>query len=73
MPDSIPQSAPATPSLLIDIRKLAVLLNRSVASLERDQSAGRLPKPVRLGGSRQWRRAEIVTWVEAGCPIPDVA
>lgn len=69
MPESIPQTADVLP-LLIDIRTLSVLLNRSVASLERDQSAGRLPKPVRLGGSRHWRRAEIVAWVEAGCPTP---
>lgn len=58
----------ATPSLLIDINELEAMLNRSVASLERDQAAGRLPPPVYLGGSRRWRRAEIVAWVEAGCP-----
>lgn len=59
----------ATPlSLLIDIQELATMLNRSVASLERDPAAGRLPPPVRLGGSRRWRRAEIVAWVDAGCP-----
>ena len=57
-----------TPALLIDIRQLAQMLNRSVGSLERDQTFGRLPKPVRIGGSRQWRRAEIEAWVLAGCP-----
>ncbi|OWK34181.1 helix-turn-helix transcriptional regulator [Fimbriiglobus ruber] len=56
------------PSLLIDIRDLSALIRRSVASLERDQAAGRLPSPVRLGGSRLWRRAEIEAWVTAGCP-----
>ena len=54
--------------LLLDIHTLAVLLNRSVASLERDQAAGRLPAPVRIGGSRKWRRADIETWVADGCP-----
>lgn len=54
--------------LLLDIHSLAVLLDRSVASLERDIPAGRLPAPVWLGGSRKWRRAEIVEWVDAGCP-----
>jgi predicted DNA-binding transcriptional regulator AlpA len=54
--------------LLIDIHALAVLLDRSVASLERDQAAGRLPAPVRIGGSKRWRRADIETWVAAGCP-----
>jgi predicted DNA-binding transcriptional regulator AlpA len=54
--------------LLIDIQVLSGLLDRSVASLERDQAAGRLPAPVYVGGSRRWRRAEIVAWVAAGCP-----
>ena len=54
--------------LLIDIDQLSVLLRRSVASLERDQAAGRLPAQVYVGGSKRWRRAEIVAWVAAGCP-----
>lgn len=54
--------------LLIDIDQLSVLLRRSVASLERDQTAGRLPAQVYVGGSRRWRRAEIEAWVAAGCP-----
>jgi predicted DNA-binding transcriptional regulator AlpA len=55
-------------TLLIDIRQVAVLLARSVTSLERDQAAGRLPAPLYVGGSRRWRRAEIRAWVAAGCP-----
>jgi predicted DNA-binding transcriptional regulator AlpA len=54
--------------LLIDIQVLSGLLSRSVASLERDQAAGRLPAPVYVGGSRRWRRAEVEAWVAAGCP-----
>ena len=64
---------PPPPPLLIDIRQLAVLLNRSVASLERDQAAGRLPAPVRIGGSKKWRCADIETWVAAGCPVRTTA
>ncbi|MBP3956717.1 hypothetical protein J8F10_15700 [Gemmata sp. G18] len=62
---------PGAEGLLIDIGQLAVLLRRSVASLERDQAAGRLPAQVYVGGSRRWRRAEIVAWVAAGCPTRD--
>jgi predicted DNA-binding transcriptional regulator AlpA len=62
------EPAREVPGLLIDITQLADLLRRSVASLERDQSAGRLPAPVYVGGSRRWRRAEIEAWVLAGCP-----
>jgi predicted DNA-binding transcriptional regulator AlpA len=62
-------TAPAVPSpLLIDIRDLAGLLSRSVPSLERDQAAGRLPDPVRIGRSKFWRKAEVEAWVAAGCP-----
>ncbi len=57
--------------LLVDINRLAVLLGRSVASLERDQAAGRLPAPVRIGGSKKWRLADIQAWVAAGCPARD--
>ncbi len=66
------KTAPPTP-LLVDIQQLAVLLGRSVASLERDQAAGRLPAPVRIGGSKKWRRADIEAWVAAGCPIRTTA
>lgn len=62
-----PATTPPVP-LLIDIHALAALLNRSVASLERDQAAGRLPAPVRIGGSKKWRRTDIEAWVAAGCP-----
>jgi len=62
------KTAPPTP-LLVDIQQLAVLLTRSVASLERDQAAGRLPAPVRIGGSKKWRQADIEAWVAAGCPV----
>ena len=68
----LPADAPSRP-LLIDIHTLAKLLTRSVASLERDQVAGRLPAPVRIGGSKKWRRADIQAWVAAGCPARTTA
>jgi hypothetical protein len=54
--------------LLIDTSALSVLLARSVASLHRDDAAGRLPSAFRIGGSKKWRYADIVAWVEMGCP-----
>jgi predicted DNA-binding transcriptional regulator AlpA len=54
--------------LLVDIDGLALLLARSVPSLHRDDAAGRLPAAVRIGGSKRWRYADIVAWVELGCP-----
>jgi len=66
---TIEERVETLPNLLIDIQQLRELLNRSVASLERDQAAGRLPSQIYVGGSNRWRRAEIEAWVAAGCPI----
>lgn len=54
--------------LLIDIREVGTLLARSIASLKTDDIEGRIPRPLYLGGSKRWRRREILTWVRAGCP-----
>ena len=53
---------------LIGTRAVAALLGRSVRSIRRDHAAGRLPRPVRLGGAVRWRRAEVLGWIAAGCP-----
>ncbi len=63
---------PRPESLLVDIQTLALMLDRSIGSLERDLARGLLIQPVRLGGSRKWRRAEILEWVEAGCPSQQI-
>lgn len=55
-------------SLLVNAIILAGLIDKSVRSVWRDNAAGRLPRPVRIGGAVRWRRAEILDWVEAGCP-----
>src|SRR5438034_1303628 len=56
------------PPLLVNIVGLSRLLHRSVASLHRDDAAGRLPAGLKLGASKRWRYAEIVEWVQAGMP-----
>ena len=55
-------------SALIDIRALAAALGRSVPTLERDDAAGRVPRHIKIGRSKRWRRAEISEWIELGCP-----
>ena len=54
--------------LLIDFAGLSALLCRSRASLERDLSAGRLLRPIRLGRALRWRIAEVQAWIDAGAP-----
>ncbi len=53
---------------LLSAERLAALLDISVRTLWRLRSAGKLPPPVRLGGSIRWNAAEIRAWIEAGCP-----
>jgi hypothetical protein len=31
-------------------------------------AAGKTPPRIKLGRKSLWRRAEVVAWVEAGCP-----
>jgi prophage regulatory protein len=55
-------------ALAISAKELAELLNVSLRQIWRLNSAGKLPKAIRLGGSVRWNRAEIQQWFEAGCP-----
>ncbi|WP_152050809.1 helix-turn-helix transcriptional regulator [Tautonia marina] len=64
----IPEPAPPSRGLLIDIAELSTLLDRSVRSLHRDDLAGRIPASLRLGRSKKWSRAEIEAWINAGTP-----
>jgi len=52
----------------LSAREMGVRLGISVRQIWRLNSAGKLPKPVRLGGSVRWNREEILGWFEAGCP-----
>jgi predicted DNA-binding transcriptional regulator AlpA len=61
-------SAEAITPLLVDIVALSKLLQRSVASLHRDDVEGRLPEGLKIGGSKRWRYSEIVAWIESGAP-----
>jgi predicted DNA-binding transcriptional regulator AlpA len=63
----VPEKAQRVP-LLIDAKGVAELLGRSERSIWRDDSAGRLPRPIMVGGSKRWRVSEIHLCVEAGCP-----
>ena len=54
--------------LLVRAKELAKLLSVSLIHIRRLDSAGKLPKPIRLGGCVSWRRGEILAWLEAGSP-----
>lgn len=62
------QPAEASEPLLITAAELARLLKISTRTLWRLQSAGRLPAPVRFGGTVRWRQDEVRNWIAEGCP-----
>ena len=64
---STQQTAPA----LISAAELAELLQISTRTLWRLRSAGKLIKPIKLGGSTRWRLDEVQTWIRNGCPSAD--
>jgi excisionase family DNA binding protein len=59
---------PAGPRL-IAVEELATILCTSERTVSRLLSAGRLVRPVRLGGrSVRWRLDEVSRWIDAGRP-----
>ncbi len=54
--------------LLIDSRQVGELLNLSTRTVWRLLSAGKLPKPVKIGRSVRWSRSDLETWIANCCP-----
>lgn len=54
--------------LAVDAKRLAELLAVSLRTVRRLDSAGKLPRPVRIGGAVRWRLDEITAWLAADCP-----
>ena len=63
-----PFGEPATDMALLCAETLAQRLDVSLRTLWRLRSSGKLPSPIKLGGSVRWRAVEIAAWVAAGCP-----
>lgn len=60
---------PFVPSpLLVNAADLAKLLGIGLRTLRSHDSAGKLPRPVRIGGAVRWHLDEIRGWIDAGCP-----
>jgi DNA-binding NtrC family response regulator len=54
--------------LLVTALEAAALCGRSLRCWRTWDSAGRIPRPVRIGRSTLWRAEELRRWVESGCP-----
>lgn len=61
---------PDIAGLLIDTKTTAKLLNISSSTLSRLNDLQAIPASVRIGGTIiRWRLAEILAWMDAGCPL----
>lgn len=54
--------------LLLTARQAAIMCSKSLRTWRAWDSAGWIPKPVRIGRSTLWRFDELREWVAAGCP-----
>ena len=55
-------------SLLIPDTVAAALAGIGRSTWWRLHAAGKTPAAIKMGRSVRWNRAEIVAWIEAGCP-----
>lgn len=53
---------------LMGRRQSAAYCSVSVPSWDRLSAGNKTPAPVRLGGRVMWRRADLDSWIAAGCP-----
>ena len=61
----------ADSALGLSAKRTAALLGISERHLWKLHSAGRVPRPFKLGRAVRWNRAELVTWLESGAPTRD--
>ena len=58
----------AESKLLLSADELGRALGVNKSTVWSWHSGGKIPTPVRIGGTTRWRRKEIERWLEAGAP-----
>jgi predicted DNA-binding transcriptional regulator AlpA len=58
-------------TLLVTGKQAAAMCGKCLRTWRAWDSAGRIPRPVRIGRSTLWRLDELREWVTAGCPRRD--
>lgn len=53
---------------LLTVDDVAAMLGVSGRHIYRLADAGKMPRPVKLGGAVRWDRLAIADWIAAGCP-----
>lgn len=54
--------------MLLKDSDVAARLNVSRRQVWKLLAGGKLPQPVRVGGSVRWREDDLRAWIDAGCP-----
>ena len=54
---------------LIKVGEVAGMLEITPRTVYRLTDSGKIPRPVKVGSSVRWRRVELESWIEAGCPV----
>lgn len=69
LPEAGNDTTRTSPSpLLVSAKVAAAACGKSLRTWRAWDSAGWIPRPVRIGRSTLWRTDELRAWVEAGCP-----
>ena len=53
---------------LLTAKNLGQMLSLSKRQIFRLNSSGKLPAPIRIGGSVRWAESTIAAWLNAGAP-----
>lgn len=53
---------------LLSAKTLGQMLSLSKRQIFRLNSCGKIPKPIKIGGSVRWISDEIAAWIMASCP-----
>jgi prophage regulatory protein len=54
--------------VLLTVKEVAETLGLSERTVYRLADMGKMPRPVKIGAAVRWRRNELDTWIEDGCP-----
>jgi prophage regulatory protein len=56
---------------LLSVESVASMLDVSKRHIYRLSDAGKMPRPIKLGGAVRWDGTAISDWIAAGCPQVD--
>lgn len=62
------QKTVAEPPRLLTVDAVAAMLDVSGRQVYRLADAGRMPRPLKVGGSVRWDRQTVERWIADGCP-----